>query len=83
MEGIVQPDIVIYLKPADEANSSGRTDFGLERYETNEIQNQVTSNYDKLLFKNQGNDFKTLKINSSNSIDQVAENIWTGIKESI
>jgi len=82
MEGITKPDLVIYLKPAEGTNSSDRTDFGVERYETTEIQAQVIKNYDNI-FENEGNKIKILKINSSESIKNVSENIWIGLKDSI
>ena len=80
MEGIIQPNIVIYLKPTEEADSSRRTDFGVERYETTEIQAQVIKNYDKI-FKSEEDDIKILKINSSQSIEKVSEDIWAGMKD--
>lgn len=81
MEGITQPNVVIYLKLTEESDSSLRTDFGSERYETTEIQSQVIGNFDRI-FKNEENNIRILKIDASQSIEKVAEDIWSGIKDS-
>lgn len=83
MEGITEPDIVIYLKPEKGMNSSGRTDFGAERYETTEIQAQVMLNFDNLFRGDDEENIKILKINSSKSIESVSESIWERIKDLI
>lgn len=82
MEGIAKPNIVVYLKLETGTNSCGRTDFGVERYETTEIQEQITLNYDNL-FRNEEENIKIFKINSSKSIENVSEDIWEVIKNLI
>lgn len=86
MEGMVKPDIVIYLRAEDTSN---RKDFGAERYETAEIHEQVIRNFDEL-FENEkeitdssNNYFKLVKINSNKSIEEVTNDIWDDIKDSL
>ena len=82
MEGIAKPNVVIYLKPAEGTDSSKRTNFGAERYETPELQAQVIENYDNL-FENEKKSLKILQVNASQAIESVSEAIWTGIVDSI
>lgn len=77
MEGIKEPDVVIYLR-ADESVSE-RKDFGTERYETVEVQTQVQKNFDQI-FSSETNS-KIFKINSSKSIEEISEEVWENIKE--
>lgn len=77
MEGIKEPDVVIYLR-ADESVSE-RKDFGSERYETIEIQKQVQTNFDQIFSTETKS--KILKINSSKSIKEISKEIWESVKE--
>lgn len=77
MEGIKEPDVVIYLRA--EESVSERKDFGAERYETIEIQTQVQKNFDEI-FSSKTNS-KIFKINSSKRIEEISKEIWENIKE--
>lgn len=78
MEGIVEPDFVIYLRP-DTGNVSDRNDFGAERYETVEIQESVQANFNEI-FKRKSN---VLIINSCNPIEEISEQVWNFVKDLI
>ena len=82
MEGIRQPNVVIYLKLTDESESSLRTDFGSERYETTAIQSQVIRNFDRIFENEENNNVRILKIDASQNIEKVAKDIWSGIEDS-
>ena len=84
MEGITNPDIVVYLKPEKGTEDSAeRKGFGIERYETKEIQRQVIKNFDILFTKDDDEKIKILEIDSSKTIEEVSKNIWEGIKDLI
>ena len=85
MDGIRKPDIVFYLrtKPGNSDEISKRTDFGNERYETVDIQRQVSINFDYLLLnKSNCHDEYSLiyEINSCKNIQNVSDNIWEIVK---
>ena len=77
MEGIKKPDVVVYLRTEDSV--SEREDFGVERYETVEIQKQVQKNFDEI-FLNE-TDSKIIKINSSKEIKEISKEIWENVKK--
>lgn len=77
MQGIKNPNVVIYLR-AEESVSS-RQDFGAERYETAEIQTCVQKNFDEI-FSRETNS-KILKINSNQDIVEISKEIWDQIKK--
>lgn len=77
MQGIKEPDVVIYLRT--EESVSSRQGFGAERYETTEIQTRVQKNFDDI-FSRQTN-YKILKINSNQEIEEISKEIWDHIKK--
>lgn len=77
MEGIKKPDVVVYLRTEDSV--SEREGFGVERYETVEIQKQVQKNFDEI-FLNE-TDSKIIKINSSKEIKEISKEIWENVKK--
>ena len=62
--------------------SSLRTDFGSERYETTAIQSQVIRNFDRIFENEENNNVRILKIDASQNIEKVAKDIWSGIEDS-
>jgi thymidylate kinase len=77
MEGIKEPDIVVYLRA--EESVSERKDFGAERYETIEIQRQIQKNFDEIFSVESFS--KIIKINSRKSIEEISKEINENIKE--
>lgn len=78
MDGIREPDIVFYLrtKSGNSDEISKRSDFGNERYETLDIQRQVSINFDHLLLDKSN----CHEINSCSNIQNVSDNIWKTVK---
>ena len=71
MKGIREPDLVIYLRPQSVEEMTERADFGNERYESLQVQSQVSKNFDEI-FKGKEN---VLKIDSNQSIEAIAKEI--------
>lgn len=77
MQGIRQPDLIFYLRPSTVEDMTTRADFGNERYESLQIQSQVTQNFDDI-FKGNENVFV---IDSSQSIESISAIIATSVEK--
>jgi thymidylate kinase len=71
MKGIVEPDLVFYLRPNQVEAMTDRAEFGNERYESLHIQAQVTKNFD-IIFEGKEN---VHRIDSTKGIEAIAEQI--------
>lgn len=85
MGGIRKPDIIFYLrtKTGNSEEISKRSDFGNERYETVDIQRQVSVNFDLLLLDKSKCSLEhsiVHEINSCKNVENVAEDIWECVK---
>ncbi|ORY93872.1 deoxythymidylate kinase [Syncephalastrum racemosum] len=74
--GLLKPDLVLFLDlPIEEAEKRGG--FGLERYETKQLQMQVRQEFKDLM------DDSWKIVNAAQSEDQVHQDMWTAIESLI
>ncbi len=69
MQGIRNPDLIFYLRPKEVVEMSERADFGKERYESVQVQSQVTKNFDEIFAGN----LNVHQIDSTQSIEAIAQ----------
>lgn len=80
MEGIIKPDLILYLRADNQVGVSERPDFGNERYETFDFQTKVTETFDKI-FSAESTENNVKIIKSSKSIDDISNEIWSLITD--
>ncbi|ORY32847.1 thymidylate kinase-domain-containing protein [Naematelia encephala] len=81
--GLPLPDSVIYLTVNPEVAAS-RAAYGLERYETKDIQTRVRERFDEVaneVQRRHGNIWHT--IDASGSVDDVQEKVWAAVTSTL
>jgi dTMP kinase len=76
--GLPKPDQVLYLR-ASEKLAQSRPDFGTERYEKREFQNQVAQMFDKIRAEDDSLTWTDYTVESG--IDRVTDDLFGILKE--
>ena len=76
--GLPKPDKVLYLR-ASEKLAQSRSDFGTERYEKREFQNQVAKMFDKIRAEDESLTWTDYTVEGG--IDQVTDELFGILKE--